>query len=40
MAVRKPLYYDGGNLKEMTTAMVTEVVEQTCYQYALNNTAR
>jgi hypothetical protein len=36
MAVRKPLYYDGGNLKEMTTAMVTEVVEQTCYQYALN----
>ena len=36
MAVRKPLYYDSGDIKEMTTAMVTEVVDQTCYQYALN----
>jgi hypothetical protein len=36
MAVRKPLYYTGGNLREMTTAMVAEIVDATVYQYSLN----
>ena len=36
MAVRKPLYYTGGNLREMTTAMVAEVVAATVYKYSLN----
>lgn len=36
MAVRKPLYYNANQVKEMTTSMVTEIVHQTCYQYALN----
>ena len=36
MAVRKPLYLDSGNIKEMTTAMVTEIVNQSVYQYSLN----
>ena len=37
MAVRQPLYLDSGNnLKEMTTAMVTEIVNQVVYQYSTN----
>ena len=37
MAVRQPLYLDSGNNpKEMTTAMVTEIVNQVVYQYSLN----
>ena len=36
MAVRKPLYYVSNNLKEMSTAMVTEIVKQAVYQYSLN----
>ena len=36
MAVRKPLYYNANQVKEMTTAMVTEIVHQACYQYASN----
>ena len=36
MAVRKPLYYDAGDLKEMTTAMVNTIVEQCVYQYSLD----
>ena len=36
MAVRKPLYFTGGNLREMTTAMVAEVVAATVYQYSLD----
>ena len=36
MAVRKPLYYTGGNLREMTTAMVAEIVAATVYQYSLD----
>ena len=36
MAVRKPLYYDANQVKEMTTSMVTEIVHQTCFQYASN----
>tara|TARA_B100001113_G_scaffold14670_1_gene11238 strand:+ start:6900 stop:7838 length:939 start_codon:yes stop_codon:yes gene_type:complete len=36
MAVRAPLYYDGGDLKEMTSAEVDEYIAQTIYQYSLN----
>ena len=36
MAVRKPLYNNGNNLQEMTTSMVSEVVDQVCYQYSTN----
>ena len=36
MAVRKPLYYVSNNLREMTTAMVTEIAKQAVYQYSLN----
>tara|TARA_Y100000310_G_scaffold150073_1_gene149432 strand:- start:206 stop:1369 length:1164 start_codon:yes stop_codon:yes gene_type:complete len=36
MAVRKPLYYDAGDLKEMTTAMVNTIVEECVYQYSLD----
>jgi len=36
MAVRSPLYYNSGNLQEMTSTMVTQIVEQTVYQYSLN----
>ena len=35
MAVRKPLYNNSGNLQEMTTAMVDEVIDQIIYQYSL-----
>ena len=35
MAVRAPLYYDGGDLKEMTSAEVDEYIAQTIYQYSL-----
>jgi len=36
MAVRKPLYYDAGDLKEMTTAMVDTIIDQCIYQYSLD----
>jgi len=36
MAVRQPLYYNSGNLQEMTTAQVAEIVDQVVYQYSLN----
>jgi len=36
MAIRSPLYYNSGNLQEMTPAMVTEIVEQAVYQYSIN----
>ena len=36
MAVRQPLYYNAGNLQEMSTAMVDEIVDQIVYQYSLN----
>ena len=36
MATRIPLYYTGGNLREMTTAMVAEIVAATVYQYSLD----
>ena len=35
MAIRAPLYYSAGNLKEMTSAEVNEIVSQTIYQYSL-----
>ena len=36
MAVRQPLYYNSGNLQEMSTAMVDQIVDQIVYQYSLN----
>jgi len=36
MAIRSPLYYNSGNLQEMSSAMVDQIVEQTVYQYSLN----
>lgn len=36
MAVRTPLYNDSGNIKQMTSAMVDEIVDQCVYQYSLN----
>ena len=36
MSVRAPLYNNSGNIQEMTTAMVDEVVDQIVYQYSLN----
>ncbi len=36
MAVRKPLYYDADDLKEMTTAMVDTIIDQCVYQYSLD----
>jgi hypothetical protein len=36
MAVRQPLYYNAGNLQEMSTAMVGQIVDQIVYQYSLN----
>ena len=34
MAVRKPLFVSSGNLQEMTTAMVDEIVDGIIYQYS------
>ena len=36
MAVRSPLKNDSGNLKEMSSAEVTQIVNQVIYQYSLN----
>jgi len=36
MAVRTPLKNDSGNLKEMTSAEVDQIVDQVVYQYSLN----
>lgn len=36
MAVRSPLYFSAGNLREMSSAQVDEVVAQVSYQYSLN----
>tara|TARA_B100000900_G_scaffold269761_1_gene230375 strand:+ start:1458 stop:2393 length:936 start_codon:yes stop_codon:yes gene_type:complete len=36
MSVRAPLYNNSGNIQEMSTAMVTEVVNQIVYQYSLS----
>ena len=36
MAVVKPLYVDSGNLREMDTTMVDQIVDQAVYQYSLS----
>ena len=36
MAVRTPLINDSGNIKEMTSTQVGEIVDQVVYQYSLN----
>ena len=36
MAVVKPLYVDSGNLKEMDSTKVAEIVDQCVYQYSLS----
>lgn len=36
MAVRTPLYNVSGNLRDMTSAMVDEIIDQTIYQHSLN----
>ena len=36
MAVVKPLYETGGNLREMDTTMVGQIVDQAVYQYSLS----
>ena len=35
MAVRAPLYYNGGDLKEMSSAEVDQIIAQAIYQYSL-----
>ena len=39
MAVRSPLYWDGSDLKEMSSAMITEIVDRTVYLYGSNPSA-
>ena len=34
MAIRAPLYYSGGNLKEMSSAEVDQIIAQAIYQYS------
>ena len=36
MAIRSPLKNDSGNVKEMSSAEVTQIVNQIVYQYSLN----
>src|SRR5210317_2343756 len=36
MAVRQPLYYVSNNLREMSSSMVDEIVDQVVYQYSLD----
>ena len=36
MAVRQPLYYVSNNLREMSSSMVDEIIDQMVYQYSLN----
>ena len=36
MTARTPIYYDSGNLVEMTTAEINEWVTQAIFQYANN----
>jgi len=36
MAVRSPLYYNSGNLQEMSSTLIDEIVDQIVYQYSLN----
>lgn len=36
MAVRVPLKYDSGHLKQMTTAEINAIIDQFVYQYSLS----
>ena len=36
MAVRKPLYETGGNLREMDMTITAQIVDQAVYQYSLS----
>lgn len=36
MAVRTPLYYTSGNVKEMSSAMVDQIIDRIIYQYSLS----
>ena len=36
MAERRPLYNDGGNLREMSEAMITQIVNRCIYDYGGN----
>ena len=36
MAVRQPLYYISNNLREMSSSMVDEIIDQMVYQYSLD----
>ena len=36
MAVRAPLHLSSGNLKEMTSGLVDQIVDQVIYQYSTN----
>jgi len=36
MAIRSPLYYNSGNLQEMSSTLIDEIVDQIVYQYSLN----
>jgi len=36
MTVRTPLYYYSGDLRDMTSAMVNQIIDQTIYQHYLN----
>ena len=36
MAVRAPLYLDSGNLKEMSSSQVDEIIERAVYLYSIS----
>lgn len=36
MAVRTPLYYVSGNLREMDSSMISNIIDLTVYEYSLN----
>ena len=36
MAIRSPLYYISGDLKQMSTSMIDDIVNQTVYQYSIS----
>jgi len=36
MAVRTPLYWNGSDIQEMSSAQIDQIVDQTIYQYSLN----
>ena len=39
MAARKPLYWDGTNLREMSSSQITEIVERAVYAYGADPSA-